>query len=419
MELNLNDVIDRRGTDSVKWDLRTDGDSGNTASAAGDGVSSDGSPADNLLPMWVADMDFPVPAVVQQALAERIRHPVFGYSLLSDELRSAYAGWQMRRNKWHLDPDWLVYAPGVMPAIRSAILSVTEPGDEIIVQPPVYYPFFDAVKDNGRALVLNPLVERPLEGGAPALTYEMDLDHFRSVITPRTKMLLLCSPHNPVGRVWSKGELESLARICLQNDITVISDEIHSDLIRDSHTFVPFASLSGDAARASITSVSPTKTFNIAGLSSSFLIVPDRELRRSVSAGLHQLGMDLPNVLSLTAASAAYAGGEQWLAEVLRYLNATYSWFEVQMAERFPRIGFAALEGTYLAWLDMRRIMSEAGISDATLRKTLLDAGRLWLSHGPRFGKGGSGFQRMNLACPRSTIEDGLDRLQRALEALA
>jgi len=385
---------DRRGTDSIKWDLK---------SHTPDGRS--------ILPMWVADMDFPIPDVVSSALRERIAHPVFGYSYLSDAHREAFTAWQRRRNRWEINQEWLVYAPGVMPAVRAAILSFTEPGDEVVIQPPVYNPFFGAIRDNGRVVIENPLV-------AVDHRYEMDLEHLDAQITDRTRMLILCSPHNPVGRVWTPSELTALAELCERHNLTIVCDEIHGDLIRDGHTFTPLASLSPEISSRTITCAAPTKTFNIAGLASSFAIVQNPGKRKALAATFDRLGMELPNTLSATAATAAYTGGGEWLDALLEYLNATFDWFEREFAARFPRINLSSIEGTYLAWLDFREVMEAARANDTVVQQTLQDVGGLWLSEGSWFGTAGQGFQRMNLACPRDVVREGLDRLELALEAL-
>ena len=394
MTPDFDTPLERRGTDSVKWDEKP--------------ANRKGVP---LLPMWVADMDFAAPTEVVRALMERASHPVYGYTLVNDRYPEAFRAWQRRRNGWDVPADWLVHTPGVMPAVRASILALTEPGDEVVLQPPVYYPFFSAVRDNGRSIVENPLVESP--GG-----YRMDLEQLESVLTSRTRMLILCSPHNPVGRVWTADELRDLARVCERHELLILSDEIHGDLIRDGHRFVPVASLAPEIARRTVTFASPSKTFNIAGLSSSFTVIADRELQRRFRETAGRLGMELPNTLSLTAGAAAYSAGEPWLDALLSYLGGTFSWFQAEMSARFPRVRVSRIEGTYLAWLDLRAVMRESGATDAHVHSALLDRGALWLSDGARFGTGGAGFQRMNLACPRSVVADGLGRLGRALEAL-
>ncbi|MBU8913059.1 MAG: pyridoxal phosphate-dependent aminotransferase [Spirochaetales bacterium] len=386
---------ERRGTDSVKWDLKPHTPDGRS-----------------ILPMWVADMDFPIPDVVQSALRERISHPVFGYSYLSAAHQEAFVAWQRRRNSWEIDREWLVYAPGVMPAVRAAIRTFTEPGDEVIMQPPVYNPFFCAIRDSGRVVVENPLV-------AVNHSYQMDLEHLEAQISDRTRMLILCSPHNPVGRVWTPDELIALAELCGRHNLTIVCDEIHGDLIREGHSFTPLASISPEISSRTITCAAPTKTFNIAGLASSFAIVEDPRKREALAATIERLGLDLPNTLSLTAATAAYSNGAEWLDALLEYLNATYDWFEREFATRFPRLGLCSIQGTYLAWIDFRELMESVGADDTAVQQALLDVGGLWLSEGSWFGTAGQGFQRMNLACPRDVIRDGLDRLEIALGALS
>jgi len=246
----------------------------------------------------------------------------------------------------------------------------------------------------------------------------MDLEHLEAQITDRTRMLILCSPHNPVGRVWTPAELVALGELCDRNNLTIVSDEIHGDLVRNGHTFTPLASLSPEISNRTITCAAPTKTFNIAGIPTSFAIVKDSRKREALTATIERLGMNLPNVLSLAAATAAYGSGEEWLSALLRYLNATYDWIEGEMASRFPRLHLCPIQGTYLAWIDFREVMEATGADDKSVRRALTDVGGLRLSNGSHFGTGGQGFQRMNLACPRDVVREGLDRLGLALDAL-
>ena len=256
----LDAGIDRSGTDAVKWDYRP--------------TNAAGTP---LLPMWVADMDFAAPAAVREAIANRVAHPVYGYTFASDRYWEAFIDWQRTRNGWALERSSLVFAPAVMPAVRAAVLAFTEPGDGVVIQPPVYFPFFDAIRDNGRTVVENPL--READG------YRMDLDRLEAAIGPKTRMLVLCSPHNPVGRVWSADELRALGEICIRHDLIVVSDEIHSDIRRSGTGFVPFATLGPEYAARTIACHAPSKTFNIAGLASSTIVVPDEGLRARSCAG--------------------------------------------------------------------------------------------------------------------------------------
>lgn len=396
-------AVDRHGTNAVKWDYRPTNKAG-----------------EPIHPMWVADMDFPAPAAVRRALLERAEHPVYGYSFAPAVCREVFLAWQADRNGWDIEESWLVTAPAVMPAVRAAILGLTDPGDEIIVQPPVYFPFFDAIRDNGRAIVENPLVRA--SGGREAdARYEIDLDRLRASIGPRTKMLLFCSPHNPVGRVWSADELEALADVCVEHDIVILADEIHSDLTRSGIDFVPIASLGPEVASRTVATHSPSKTFNIAGLASAHVVVPDADLRARFQATLKRLGMTLANIMSIEASRAAYAEGAGWLGELLAFLDEQIAWFSGEIAARFARpwgVGMPPIEGTYLAWLDLRGFLERTGTRHEVLEKALFDDAALWLSEGRQFGSGGEGFFRMNLATPRANVLLGLRKLERALEAV-
>lgn len=392
-------VIDRSGTNAIKWDHRP--------------TNTKGEP---IHPMWVADMDFPAPPAVRRALLERAEHPVYGYTFAPPAYHDAFLAWQERRNGLEVDDSWLVFAPGVMPAVRAAILAFSDPGDEVVVQPPVYFPFFHAIRDNGREILENPLAESRSPDGT--VRYEMDLDQLRSVITRRTKIVLLCSPHNPVGRVWGRSELESLAEICIEHDLLVVSDEIHSDIRRADVEYAPFIGLGAEAAARTIATYSPSKTFNVAGLASSHIVVPDETRRGRFTATLKRLGLTLPNLMSIEASRAAFAEGGEWADALVRYLDEQIAWFAQELARRFGerwKIGMSPIEGTYLAWLDLRAFLASAGAGHDDVQRALLEEAALWLSEGRQFGTGGEGFFRMNLATPRTNVEEGLVRLERAL----
>ena len=361
--------------------------------------------------MWVADMDFPIAPVIQEALAKRLEHPFFGYSFPPEAYFESFRSWQSRRNGWEVRRESQSYSPGVMESVRAAILQFSEPGDEVVVQPPVYYPFFSSVTDNGRTLLANPLREVDRH-------YTMDLDQLISVITPETKLLVLCSPHNPVGRVWSRPELERLAEIVLANDMIVIADEIHADIVREEVTFTPFATISNEVAARTISLHAPSKTFNIPGLSSSQAIISDPQVKKRFDAVIERLGMNLPNIMSITASIAAYELGEPWVNALLEFLDRQFAWFESELASRVPAIGFLRPEGTYLAWLDFCELMESTGASDGDVKHALFEEAALWLNHGTMFGTGGSGHQRLNLAAPRTTAEEGVRRLERAVATL-
>ena len=399
---SLEDAPGRRGTNSYKWDLRP--------------RTKDGR---DVLPMWVADMDLPVASFIQEAIRERTLHPFYGYSFADEGYRQAFVDWQERRHRWMIDRQTLLFAPGVMPAIRAAVLELTDPGDEVIIQPPVYYPFFGAVSDNGRTVKENNLV---FENGR----YVMNLDELERMIGPRTKMLMLCSPHNPVGRVWSQQELSRLSAIVLEHNLIVISDEIHADIRRAGTPFVPFASLGPEVAARTIACHAPSKTFNIPGIASAHLIIADPTLRRRMNHALERLGLTLPNILSLEASQAAYRYGDQWVDGLCRYLDSQVAWFHEQLASRFgsptgdgpPLLRASWIEGTYLAWIDFRPLMERTGTDDAQVQDALFEHAALWLNSGSTFGSPGRGFHRMNLACPPSYLAKGFARLEQAVAFL-
>ena len=404
---SFDTVVDRVGTDCAKWDRVPFNRSGA-----------------RLLPMFVADMDFAAPPAVQDALRRRIDHPVYGYTFESDSYLRAFCRWQQRRNAWDVDEQWLVPTPAVMSAVRASIIAFTDPGDQVVVQTPVYYPFYAAVRDNGREILANPLV---CESAGPGdLRYRMDLEGLERSITARTKMVLLCSPHNPVGRVWTRAELDDLAKLCRRHDLLVVSDEIHADLCRSTSRFVPFAAVGPDAAGRTIACHSPSKTFNIAGLASSLTIVPNEQLRRRFHQTLARLGLTISNTLSLAAAQAAYADSGAWADSLTDYLDRQIAWFSDEMGRRFgvgpiagaPSLRFPPIEGTYLAWLDFGPLLEAAGRDHRDAETVLLEQAALRLSAGSQFGPEAAGFFRMNLAAPRSIVVDGLARLERAVRIL-
>ena len=369
-------VVPRRGTNSLKWDSRTD-----------------------LLPLWVADMDFRAPKPVIDAVIDRARHGVYGYAIFPDSYFAAIANWLARRHGWTIQREWITFCPGVVPALNIAVQTFTQPGDKVIVQPPVYYPFFAAIEENGRRCVANNLVYR--DG-----YYSMDFEDLEEQAhDPRVKLLILCSPHNPVGRVWSRKELERLGQICLDNDIMIVSDEIHCDIVCRGKKHVPIASLSEALAANSITCMSPSKTFNLAGLQTAYAIIPDAKTRDCFAAAnkVHRA-----NVFGLEALIAAYDGGEAWLESMLDYVEGNLQFLRDVVAKRMPKVRVVPLEGTYLAWLDCAQV----GLDPGELDRLILEKARVWLDDGPIFGPGGAGFQRINLACPRSILEKALERLE-------
>jgi cystathionine beta-lyase len=386
MAYDFETVVDRHGTSSVKWDYEE----------KFTGVTG-------LLPLWVADMDFRAAPEIMDAITRRVEHGIFGYVREPDSYFQAAADWLERRHAWRVRPDWMVASPGVLPGLSAAILAFTQPGDGIVIQPPVYHPFPMRVTSNGRRVVENPLVMRD---GA----WQMDLDGLERVVDARTRMLILCSPHNPVGRVWERQTLSRLAEICRARGVLVVSDEIHNDLVMPGCRHTPIAAVSEESAANSVTLVAATKTFNLAGLGGSLSIVPDKGLRTRFQAAQHGVFSAAPNAVALAASEAAWRHGEAWLEKLLVYIKGNYDCLRGFLAERLPAIRVFPLEGTYLALLDM----SGLGLTDVTLKERLLRNARVWLDEGPKFGRGGEGMQRLNLACPRSVLVDALKRLETA-----
>ncbi len=391
MPTNFDQPIDRTGTYSTKWDycMKIFG-------------------KEDLLPMWVADMDFPTAPAVAQAIRERASHGVFGYTLPPSQLFTNISNWFEKRHNWSIEKKWLAYVPGVMPAINYAIHEFTEPGDDIIIQPPVYPPFAQSIQNNERIVVENPLT---LTNGR----YSMDFADLKNKIGPKTKMLLLCNPHNPVGRVWTRQELETLGEICAANDIVIISDEIHLDIVYSGHRHVPIASLSDELARTTITLASPGKTFNLQGLQVGFAIVADPSLRRRFHNQLERNWVHLYHPLNIEATLAAYAEGEDWLEDLMAYLEGNRDFLIDYIQTNIPHIDVIIPEGTYICWLDCRQL----GLDQKQLSEFITHKAQVGLNDGLSFGTGGEGFQRINFACPRSTLEEGLKRIQDAVEHAA
>ncbi|MBN1837762.1 MAG: pyridoxal phosphate-dependent aminotransferase [Spirochaetales bacterium] len=392
MATDFDRIVERRGTDSLKWDFQE--------RFTGLDPGADGP----LLPLWVADMDFPAPEPVIEAVRRRAEHGVFGYTLEPDSYFEAIADWMRRRHGWQVPREWMLSCPGVVPTVSLAILAYTLPGDRVVLQPPVYFPFRSCVESNGRQVAENPLV---LEKGS----YRMDLEGLERLLDESTRLLVLCSPHNPVGRVWRPEELLQLVKICRRRGVTILSDEIHHDLVLKGSRHTPTASLSAEAARITVTLTSATKTFNLAGLGGSLAVAADSELRRRLEEVRDSLWTGLANAFSTVATEAAYRHGEPWLEALLRYLEGNYASLRGFLEERLPAARVTPLEGTYLAWVDLRPL----GFADGELKERILRRARVWLDDGPIFGTGGEGFQRINLACPRATLEDALQRIANAL----
>ena len=390
MSYNFDQIIDRQQTNNVKWDQRTE---------------VFGNP--DLLPLWVADMDFAVPPSVTAALAERIKHPVYGYSFPPPEFYQAVLGWSAQRHQWTVKQEWLVVTPGVVPALALSVLAFTAPGESVIIQPPVYGPFFRIVEQNQRYLVLNPLKE---ENGR----YTIDFDHLETLVDPSVKMMILCSPHNPVGRVWTRAELIKLGEFCSRHRILLVSDEIHADLVYPDYKHTPIAALSPELAQNTVTCLAPSKTFNLPGLTTAVSIIPDPERRRRFQQVQSALGMEVYNTLGITAFTAAYQGGANWLATLINYLQGNRDYLMAFFAARLPAIKPVPPEGTYLVWLDCRRLP----LTPEELKTFFIHKAKVGLNDGRAFGPGGEGFQRINIACPRPLLEEALLRIEQAVGKL-
>lgn len=370
--------VDRRASGSYKWDSRS-------------GVE---------LPLWVADMDFATAPAIVEALRRRVDHGVFGYTKVDDDYYDAVCGWFERRHGWKIRPSDIIYTSGVVPAISAIIKALTEPGDKVIVQTPVYNCFFSSIRNNGCEALANPL-------RYTGESYEMDFDDLeRKAADPRARLLLLCNPANPAGRVWSRDELMRLARICKANGVTVVSDEIHCELVFKPYRYTPYGSLPEEFACCAVSCVSPSKAFNIAGLQIADIVAPDAVMRRRIDRAININEVCDVNPFGVAATIAAYKHGEAWLEALLDYLRSNYEAMAEYCARHLPAFTLCRLEGTYLVWMDVRPL----GIPSAQLEELLIDDCGLWLNAGTMYGADGEGFMRWNIACPRHRLMEALRR---------
>lgn len=379
MEYNFDELIDRTNTGSVKWSKP------------------------HVLPMWVADMDFKTVPEVTQALVNRASHGVFGYSETPASFYNAITSWWKKRHALQVENDWIVATPGVMPALAAAVEALTSEGDKIMVQPPVYNHFFMTVKQSHCELVENNLL---YDNG----NYQIDfVDLETKAADPAVKLLLFSNPHNPAGRVWSKEELKRLGEICIRHNVVVLSDEIHSDLVYDDFKHIPFASLGEAYAQNSITFSSPSKTFNLAGLQVAYFFTENESFRGMVKEILTKWEMTMLNIFAIDSLIVAYEKGEQWLESLKKYLYENYQYLRDFCQAKLPQLSVIPLQSTYLVWLDCTSL----GIPSATITDRLLEHEQLWLNPGIKFGQAGNQFLRINIACPRSLLEEGLKRLEK------
>lgn len=379
MKYDFDKQIPRRGTDSYKWDSAKSGD---------------------VLPMWVADMDFHTAPAIVDALCRRVQHGIFGYTRVPDSYYKAITDWFARRHSWAINREWIIYTSGVVPAVSAIIKALTVPGDKVLVQTPVYNCFFSSIRNNGCEIVTSPLVHTDN-------TFTIDYDDLeKKVADPKMKVMLLCNPHNPVGRIWRREELIRIGKICIRHEVTVVSDEIHCELVFPGHTYTPFASISDEFLRHSVTCISPSKAFNIAGLQIANIICADACRRTQIDRAINDNEVCDVNPFGVIATQSAYNEGEEWLNQLIQYLHANYLYMQEFCREHLPNLPITLLEGTYLVWMDCRTL----GIPSEDIEQQLVDKTGLWLNAGTMYGVEGEGFMRWNIACPRATLMEGLKR---------
>lgn len=389
--LDFDTIIDRKNTYSLKYDF----------------AKKRNMPED-LMPLWVADMDFRVSSYIQEALMKQTEHGIFGYSDVQEEYFDVLEQWMKRHHGWQVESDWLIKTPGIVFALAMAVKAFTKEGDGVLIQQPVYYPFSEVIADNGRKVVSNTLVQE--KSGK----YRIDFADFEEkIVTEKIKLFFLCSPHNPVGRVWSREELIRLGDICYQHGVIVVSDEIHADFVFHGKHYV-FADLKEEYKEISIVASSPSKTFNIAGLQISNIFIPNKELRKRFKKQIDAAGYSQLNVMGLAAAKAAYEHGEEWYESMHAYVRDNINYTKQFIEEKIPEIRLVENEGTYLLWMDFRGLK----LSGHELEDLIIKKAKLWLDSGRIFGTAGSGFQRINVACPRAVLTEALTRLEQAVKGL-
>ena len=414
---NFDKITNRKGTNCLKYDFAVER----------------GKPAD-VLPLWVADMDFPVSEEITKSLHAAVEHGIYGYTQPKDAYYNAVMNWMERNHNWKTEREWIVKTPGVVFALGAAVKAFTDPGDAILIQNPVYYPFTNIIRDNDRRVVDNTLVYHPVTErtvvsattddaseqqihnvGTVSPAYQIDFEDFeRKIEQEHVKLFILCNPHNPVGRVWTVEELQKLGEICLRHHVIVVSDEIHNDFVYPGYEHTVFANVDPRFAEFTLTCTAPSKTFNLAGLQISNIFIPNEKMREAFQKEIDKTGYDEPNALGAVACEAAYRGGQEWLDQLRAYLLENLNFLCKYLQEKIPQIHLVEPEGTYLVWLDC----SELGISGKELDQFIVEKAGLWLDGGAMFGPSGADFQRVNIACPRATLELALDKLKAAVDNL-
>lgn len=391
MRYDFDQIIDRRGKNCLKYDF----------------AAERGKP-EGLLPLWVADMDLPAAEEIKQALHEAVEHGIYGYSEVKEPYFNAVRDWMKNCHGWEVKQEWMVKTPGIVYAIAAAVRAFTKEGDGVMIQNPGYYPFGQVVRDNNRVLADNTLHE---ENGRYTMDYE---DMERQIVESDVKLFLLCSPHNPVGRVWTEEELRKVGEICLKHGVLIVSDEIHHDFVFPGHTHYVLANLDERFRDITVTCTAPSKTFNIAGLQVSNIFIPDEKLRKAFLKEIDRTGYSQLNQMGLVACEAAYKYGRDWLDQLLVYLKGNLDFARDFIDSRVPGVKLVEPEGTFLLWLDCR----ELHISDAELDRLMIEEAKLWLDGGRMFGPCGSGYQRINMACPRAILEKALTQFEEAVKSL-
>ncbi len=389
MKYNFDERHDRQQTASKKWD----------------GMRAHFNTDKELIPMWVADMDFKSPAPVIEALTARVEQGMYGYTLRTDAYLEAITSWFKRRHDWSIQKEWISHSPGIIPALSLIVHFFTEKDDKVVIQSPVHHAFYRVLRLQGRKVVENPL--RLADG-----RYTMDLEDLEEKFIEGAKLFILCSPHNPVGRVWTEEELTRLGQLCKKYNVLVISDEVYSDVVYKPNKHIPYASISQDFADQSITCVAPSKTFNLMGLKTSVIITPNVEIRQQFKSAVQAFSLGAPGYFGITALENAYNHGEEWLEQLHDYLEGNIQFITEFLQKNIPDVQLIQPEGTYLAWLDFKKL----GINDETLKEIMIEDAAVGFDEGPVFGTGGEGFMRMNFACPRSMLEEGMKNIHHALK---
>lgn len=390
MKYNFDEIVDRKNTDSVKWN--------NLKAVFG---------KDDLLPMWVADMDFKAPNEIIEAFKDRVNHGVFGYTWIQDSFFDSIIYWIKKRFNWEIQKEWIIFIPGVIPGISLGIRELTKEGEKVLIQPPVYPPFYEVINNNNRIVNKNPLKEYGEK-------FVIDYEDLKNKIDEKTKLMILCNPHNPVGRVWSKDELEKLEEILVKKDLTIICDEIHSDFILKGYKHISLATISKELEQRTITLMAPSKTFNIPGLATAFAIIPNNTIRQKYQQAIKALRIDSITVFGALGLETAYYKGEKWLEELIKYIEDNINYTLSYINNNISEIKAYRPEGTYLVWLDFRKLNKTAD----EIYTALIEIGKVALNDGRQYGEEGEGFFRLNVGCPRPTLEEGLSRIEKTVKSL-